>query len=268
MVEIEDYNKIMSDRKLFDKFVYTSLPKAIKILEERQKDPELIKKIEKLLNNNIPEPFRKIDKYGISGKQIATPNSDTRWFIKLNNQFGLKAVFLEFHSDKFTSNNDFKHSLGQLIIHKNFNKKGEYKEKKITIIDFNKYDGKPLKNVLTLWSESLIDFHRRLFEAYNFDKKDFIFYDESKWLSENGSVAKDYYKNDLMLYICHGILFENFLLNGSDGEFTKNILLPAIQEVINLVGIKPLIVPIPPMDMEEDLHWFSYDEKIRPFIRL
>lgn len=262
-----DYGKIMSDHKLFNETVYTTLSEAVKILEERQKDTSLINKIEKLLNGDIPEPLRKMQKYGISGKQVATPNFDTKWFIKLNKEFGLKTFFLEYHGDKFTSNNSFKHSLGQLIIYSNLNKKGEQKLEKINIIDFNKYNGKPIKDILTTWSEPLVEFHRRLFKVYNINTDNFVFYDESEWLKRNGNKAKDYYSNDLLLYITHGILFENFLLTGDDGKFVKEVFLPAFNKVVELTGLKPLIVPIPPMDIEEDQCWFSYDEKIKSVIK-
>lgn len=268
MSEIVDYKKIMSDRKLFDKFVYTSLPKAIKILEERQKDKELIKKIEDLLGGDIPEPLKKIDKYGISNKQIATPNFDTRWFLKLTKEFGLKTFFSEYYEDKFTSNNDFKHSLGQLFIKGKINKKGDNVEEKITIIDFNKYNGEKLNNVVTLWGEPLLEFHKNLFKAYDINTDNFIFYDASLWLEKHGIYAKKYYKSDLLLLVCHGILFENFLLSGDDGEFAETVLLPAINEVKKLTGYNPLIVPIPPMDIEDDLLWYSYDKKIKSFIKL
>ncbi|MDQ5922797.1 MAG: hypothetical protein QG644_505 [Patescibacteria group bacterium] len=261
-----DYDKIMSDRKLFNETVYTPLTEAIQILEERQKDSKLREKIEELLDNNIPEPLRKIDKYGISGKQLATPNLDTRWFIKLVKQFNLKALFLEYLEDKFISKNEFKHSLGQLIIHKDFNKKGEYQEEKVTIVDFNTYDGRKIKDVVTKWGEPLVDFHRKLFEAYSLNKKDFVFYDESSWLEENGKTANNYYKRDLLLYVYHGILFENFNLTGDSGKFTREILLPAFAHVEQLTGLKPLITPIPPMDIEDDLHWLSFDDKIKPYI--
>ena len=66
-----DYDKIMSDRNIFNKTVYTPLSEAIKILEKRQTDNSLIQKIEKLLNDDIPEPLRKIDKYGVNEKQVA-----------------------------------------------------------------------------------------------------------------------------------------------------------------------------------------------------
>jgi len=269
MDEVIDYDKIMSDKKSFYKMVYTPLSEAIKILEERQKDPNLIIKIEKLLNNDIPEPLKKIDKYAINGKQVATPNFDVRWFLNIIKDYNLKPFFYEFYSDKFTSKNYFKHSLCQLLIHKNENnKKGEYLEEKITIVDFNKYDGKLFKEIKTLNGESLIDFHRKLFSVYDYKIEDFIFYDGSPWLERNGGSASSFYEKDLLLYVCHGILFENFLLTEEDSNFTKNIFLPAFIKAHKLSGLKPLIVPIPPMDpdIEDGSHWYTYDEKIKNII--
>src|SRR3989344_6431539 len=114
MIKIGDYNKIMSDHNLFNQVVYTPLSEAIKILEERQKDKDLKFKIEKFLNNNIPAPLKKAGKHGVQFRQIATPNHDVHWFVELTKDHGLTTVFFEYHKDKFTSNNEFKHSLGQL----------------------------------------------------------------------------------------------------------------------------------------------------------
>lgn len=265
-----DYNKIISDKNLFNKAIYTPLSEAIRILEERQRDKILISKIENLLNNDILEPLKNIGKYAINGKQIATPNFDTRCFLNMVEDSGLKPLFYEYCSDKFTSNNCFKHSLGQLIIYKDKNnKRSDSIEEKITIIDFNKYDGKPLIDIKTNWGEPLRDFHLKLFEVYGYNTKDFIFYDGSDWLSRKGKEAKNFYEKDLLLYVCHGILFENFLLNGIDGDFTKNILLPAFEKVVKTTGLKPLIVPVPPMDqeLEESSRWYSYSDKIKPLIK-
>lgn len=270
-ISIGDYDKIMSDRELFNKTVYTPLSQAIKILEERQKDKKLKKKIEELLNGDIPEPLRNIDKYAINGKQIATPNFDVKWFLNIIKGHELKPLFYEYYSDKFTTNNCFKHSLGQLVINDNKrDKNGVNIEEKITIVDFNKYSGKKLKEVKTLWGESLIDFHKKLFSLYRYNIKDFIFYDGSIWLEKHGKIASKFYEKDLLLYIYHGVLFENFLLSGKDGEFTKKIFLPAFKKVFDLLGLKPLIVPIPPMDMEieESSQWYSYDKKIKSLIKL
>lgn len=261
-----DYEKIMSDRKIFNETVYTTLSQAIEILEQRQKDTKLREKIEKILDNNIPEPLKE-GKNAVQFRQIATPNHDTHWFVELTRDNKLKTVFFEYHSDKFTSNNDFKHSLGQLRIHEKINKKGEFIEEKITILDFNKYNGEKFKNVMTLWSEPLVDFHRKLFDICGYDNKELCFFDASEWFKKNGPKAIDYYTNFLLLFICHGILFENFLLNGEEGEFTKKILLPALEKATELAGEKPLIVPIPPMDNELDAHWVSYTTKIKKLIK-
>ena len=267
MNKIGDFNKIMSDRKLFYKTVYTPLSEAKKILAERQKDKKLIGKIEKLLKSNIPEPLKNIGKNAVHFRQIATPNYDARWFIELTKDHGLKTNFFEYHDDIFTANNDFKYSLAQLRLHKDKNnKKGENLEEKITIVDFNKYNGKKFKNILTLWSEPLVDFHRRLFEVCGYKNDEFCFFDSSKWFKENGGKAVDYYTSMMLIFICHGILFENFLLDGSEGEFTKKIFLPAFENAVNLTGMKPLIVPIPPMDNEDNAHWVSYNFKIKPFL--
>ncbi|MDO8658877.1 MAG: hypothetical protein Q7K55_09120 [Candidatus Levybacteria bacterium] len=39
----------MADRKLFNKTVYTPMSEALRLLDERRKDPELMAKVEKLL---------------------------------------------------------------------------------------------------------------------------------------------------------------------------------------------------------------------------
>lgn len=266
MSKIGDYEKIMSDRKLFNETVYTPLTEAIKILEERQKDTKLKEKVEKILKGNIPEPLKRKGKHGIQFRQIATPNYDTHWFLELTKDRGINPVFFEYYEDKFTSNNDFKHSLGQLRVHDHLNKKGDNIEEKITIVDFNKYNGKKLKDVMTLCGESLTEFHKRIFETCGFSKNDLCFYDASEWFKQNGGKAVSYYVNFLLLFVCHGVLFENFLLKGSEGKFTKEILLPAFEKVSELSGVKPLIVPIPPMDNELDSHWISYNPKVKKTI--
>ncbi len=50
MIKIGNYNTIMSDRNIFNQIVYTSLSEALRLLDERRKDPELIAKVEKLLS--------------------------------------------------------------------------------------------------------------------------------------------------------------------------------------------------------------------------
>lgn len=266
MSSIGDYNKIMSDRNIFNSIVYTPLSEALNIIKERRNDPSLVAKIEELLKGDIPEVL-KDNICGIQFRQIATPNHDARHFLSITTDNGLKPVFFEYLDDKFTSNNEFKHSLGQLHIQGNVNKSDYYPVEKISIIDFNKSNGKMLKDVVTMWEEPLKDFHQRLFTLHDYKIDDITFYDASTWFHNNGNQAINYYTNFFLLFICHGILFENFLLNDEDAEFTKNVVLPAIDNVMNLTGYKPLIVPIGPIDIETDMHWISYHPKIKTLIK-
>ena len=134
MIKIGDYNKIMSDRNLFNQIVYTPLSDAIKLLNERQKDPKLMAKVKKLLNRNVPKVF-KDKKCGVMARQLATPNYENRRFISLVKENGLHPVFIEYFDDKFTSNNKYKHSLGQLHIQNKIDKNGKECVEKITIIE-------------------------------------------------------------------------------------------------------------------------------------
>jgi hypothetical protein len=50
---IGDYDKIMSDRNIFNQIVYTPLSEALRLLDERQKDKELMAKVEKSFYKNL-----------------------------------------------------------------------------------------------------------------------------------------------------------------------------------------------------------------------
>lgn len=266
-ISIGDYDTIMNDRNIFNQIVYTPLSEALRLLEERQKDPVLMAKIEELLNGDIPEVLKPIGMSAIQFRQIATPNNEGIHFVSISRENKLKPIFFEYHNDKFTSNNEFKHSLGQLHIQSPVNKNNNYPIEKITIVDFNKYNGKKLGEVFTLWEESLIDFHKKLFIAHDIKLNDSNFYDASLWFKNNGGKAVDYYVNFLLLFICNGVLFENFLISkDSEGNFSKEVILPAIEKVINLTGIKPIIIPLEPIDIESDKHWVSYHKKVKNLI--
>ena len=266
MEKIDDFDKIMSDRKLFNNTVYTPLSKAIKILEERRQDKKLMEKVRKLLKGNIPKVLIN-KKCGVLCRQIATPNHETKMFLSITKDNNLFPLLFEYHDDRFVPENEFKHSLGQLHLQKKKDRKGYAQVERITIVDFTKNSGKKLKNIKTLWEEPLIDFHKKLFYFHGYESKDFDFYDGSSWYKENGEKAINYYTNFFLLFTCFGILFENFLISkDAEGEFTRDIVLPAIKEVFELTGIKPLIIPVGPLDVENDSLWYYHDYKIKDIL--
>lgn len=266
MIKIGDYEKIMSDRDIFSRIIYTPVFEALQLLEKRRKDPVLTAKVEKLLKGNVPELFRN-KKCGIMARQLATPNFENRMFISLAKGNGLQPVFLEYFDDKFTSNNKYKHSLGQLHIQSQVGKDGKECVKNINIIDFNSSNGKKLKEVKTLWGEPLVDFHKKLFDAYNL--KGFSFFEENDWYKKHKEKPIDFYINFFLLVTCFGVLFENFLSakDNTEAQFTKDIVLPALEKVMNLTGVKPLIVSLEPLDSEADNFWYYHLPVIEKYIK-
>ncbi|MDO8668328.1 MAG: hypothetical protein Q7K35_04540 [bacterium] len=267
MIKIGDYDKIMSDPDLFSRAVYTPLSKAPRLLEERKKDPELIAKVAKLLNGGVPKIFKNKN-CGIMARQLATPNHENRRFMSLAKEHGLHPVFLEYFDDKFTSNNKYKHSLGQLHIQSKISKKGHECIEKINVINFNESNGKKLREVETLWGESLIKFHKKLFKAYGL--KGFSFFEETDWYEKDNEGPIEFYANFFLLVTCFGILFENFLSAKDDAEsnFTKEVVLPAIEKAMSLTGLRPLIVPIEPLDLEANYFWYHHLPVVKKYVKL
>jgi hypothetical protein len=263
---IGDYDTIMSDRNIFNQVVYTPLSDALRLLEERQKDVDLVSKIEKLLKGGVPK-ILKNKKCGIMARQLATPNNENRMFISLAYDNNLYPVFIEYFEDKFTSNNKYKHSLGQLHIENKIDKNGSGSVDKINIIDFNKYDGKKLKEINTLWGESLVDFHRKLFNLQEIENVSF--FNEMDWYEKKGETVEEFYVNFFILVTCFGVLFENFLTlkDNNEGDFTKRVVLPALDKAMSLTGLKPLIVPIEALDLEVDDFWYHHLPIVKNLIK-
>ena len=258
----------MNDRNIFNQIVYTPLSEAIRLLDERRRDPELVKNVEQLLKINMPELFKKDIKYAVLFRQIATPNYETKRFIAIAKESNLHPIIFEYHDDIFSpDNNQFKYSLGKLHINKGSNKKnGDEIVEKINIIDFNEHKGNKIGAVKTLWSESLTDFHKFLFKDH-FKDETITVWNASEWFKSKGPHALDYYKHFFLFFIHHGILFENFLISkDGEGDFSKRIVLPAIEKVMNMTGVKPLIVPIEPFDIELDEHWIYQGSNVKQLI--
>ena len=269
MIKIGDYNAIMNDRNIFNQIVYTPLSEALRLLDERRKDPVLMAKVEKLLGDGVPNFFNNGKKCAVLFRQVATPNYETNRFVALAKENGLHPVIFEYQEDLFSpDNNQFKYSLGKLHINKGTHKKGGIEMvEKISIVDFNEHKGHKINDIKTLWSELLVDFHKFLFLEH-FKDEPITVWNGSGWFKSKGAHARDYYKHIFLLFVCHGIFFENFLTSkDAEGDFSHNIVLPAIEEVVNLTGVKPLVVPIEPLDMELDEYWVYHGFNVKELIK-
>lgn len=260
-----DVVELVSDRQKFNSFVYSSPEQAINELKKRKKNKELAKKILFILHGNIPEPLKEEPK-AILFRQLATPNYELRRFVSIADALNLKPLFWEYHNDKFVPKNEVKYYLGMMAFARGRGKKGGLIRDYSGVIDFNSSNGKKMSDIKTVWGEDLISFHHSLFSTTYRKMPIDCFFDASDWLNNNGSTAIDYYKAYLTLFISHGILFENVMLDTKELNFTKDIFLPAFIEVEKMTGFKPLIVALEPTDIETDEFWMCHPHQSKKVV--
>lgn len=252
--------ELMSKRQSFNDFIYLPLFDALAELERRQTDLSLSTYVEKYLSKDIPD-IMKEKKSAVLFRHIATPNYEIRRFMNIADtvdDYGIQPLILEYLDDKFTNRNQWKYFLGRLSFYKGHDKNKTAMFECKVIMDFNTHNMQPISSVKTLAGNSLVDFHHDLFLRHFPHMKNVGMFDMSEWLREHGGGAKAYYKTFLSLFLKHGILFENFLIDGNESVFTKEIILPALFEIHKETRVKPLIVALEPTDIESDQFWLSH----------
>jgi hypothetical protein len=252
-------DELVSDRRKFNEFVYTSLEDAVSEINKRESDAQLKKYLETNLPSGRPSIFDR-KRCAVLFRQVATPNYEFRRFISLID--GLEdytPVIFEYFDDKFVDKNEFKYHLGMLAFYCGRGKKGGEKICLLNIIDFNKSRGRKISEINTIWGQPLTDFHHELFNAAYGNKKDVVLMsDVSLWFAQNGGGAALYYKKFLSLFLQNDILFENFMLDSKELSFTKEVFLPAFISILNETGHKPLIVALEPTEVESDVFWMCH----------
>ena len=253
---------LIANREKFNNYVYTSLDDAMKQIEHRKNNESIDNYLKKTLPHGVPKVM-KDKKSVVLFRHIATLNYEILRFISLTSVTDkFQQLILEYSADKFTNRNEGKFFLGKMSFVKGRNRNNEILFENQNIINFNSSNSKSISSVKTLWGQSLVDFHHELFFKAFPELKDHMF-DLSRWIIENGDEAKKYYKFFLSLFLKHGMLFENFLLENNELIFTKDIILPAIMEIEKETGLRPLIVALEPTDIEDSKFWLSlpYNQK-------
>jgi hypothetical protein len=236
---------------------YTSLEDAKEEIWERWRNDALRKKVVDSIGT-IPHPMQESPR-AVLDRNIATPNYEFFHFIQQANKTGLPILVTEYIRDKFVTINSDKLGLGRMPFYRGRNKKGRLLFRYRNVIDCTIYQGKPIGEIKTLWGETLADFHHRLLTTTSFS---IDILDASSWYKSNGGNAENYYHNYLAMFICHGILFENFITNEEEERFSKSVVFPAFKQVVEHFGMKPLIVSLVPHDVASDIYWRCYPADI------
>jgi hypothetical protein len=199
-------------------------------------------------------------------RPLITDNYEVLHFLNATSAFNLNPIFLEYSTDKFVTRNEWKHALGHMGFYFGKGRKGGAKIEYFNSINFTQSDGKKLSEVNTLWGQKLSDFHHEMF-LKRFPKLKLNIFDGLDWYTDKGGTPQTYYEPFFRLFICHGILFDNFLLNGEELFFTKKIILPALIKIRQETGIKPLIVALEPTENESDIFWMCHPPDMLTWIK-
>jgi hypothetical protein len=239
--------------------MYTPLSVAKKEIWRRWNDKELRKKVEDFLGKDLPEVYKRKPKCSFF-RFITTPNLEFQLAYDMAKLENLELVFMEFLSDKFCTRNQDKLYLGKMVFYHEKNGENESIKHRKKVIDIEKCENKCFKDIKTLWGEDFIKFHRRLTskkygKIKNFDVSNF---------KTNGENAYEVYLKVFSLFVCNGILFENYFVSSNKDErkFTSDVIIPAFKKINEIFGIKPLIVPL--VNREEDgyLFWQFYPDDL------
>lgn len=241
--------------------IYTSLEDVKVELKKRRLDFDLMKKVEEELGDKLIPEF-KTELRAVSFRQICTPDNGFELFYNSAISLGLKPLVLEYHKDLFVHFNDEKKGLGRLRLLLE-----DGSRVTVDIINFFESEKKKLDEVALKADGNLLQFHHKLFVVANYNGVDL--YDNSAWFKSFNNAA-DYYYYLLLHFVCHGILFETFILDLEDkeGEFTRSIVLPAIQRIRDKFGIAPIVVQQYPDDqtVEEDFFWWCYPKSVNDYL--
>lgn len=242
--------------------IYTSIEQVEQLLAERGSDENLKKKIEDELGDNLISIFKNSSPLSVAFRQLCSPDNGFVSFYERSQQLKLKPAVLEYHQDLFVHFNEEKKGLGRLRL-----RLEEGTPVMVDIINFFDNEKKKLGEATLKDGEKLVEFHHRLFPIAGYT--DVVLFDNSQWF-KNFKNASEYYYYLLLHFVCHGVLFETFIIDpeDSEGEFTRSVILPALQRIYENFGVQPLIIQQYPdiQTKEEDFYWWCYPNRVNDYL--
>lgn len=247
--------------------IYTSSSDIVYQLRERRGNIALLEKVEGFLGSEILDILGD-EPRGILSRTIASPNMEFLRFCELSSRFELSPLVLEY-PDKFVAKNRDKYHLCKLYFYKSLKKKYPILSTTRKIVNFNCAEGKKFTEIKTTWGADIIDFHHHLIEECFPNLSSIEIINFSQWFNKTRYKTHHYYLYFLSLFICHGVLFENYLEHDKEEAiFIRDKLLPSFIEVERIFGVKPLIFPLVPDMQASDSYWHGYTRDVYDYLSL
>ena len=236
---------------------------AVAELHRRREDPGLTRVVEEyigIMPDNLPnEPFTALC------RQVATGRGEDIAFADLSHRIGLVPFWPTYVEDRFTTRNPDKVKLCKLSIEDPKQPEGYSNRKVVKRMDL--YDGTAsLAEVKTGCFRdgeqmSLPSLHQHL-RSHALNGSAGNTADFSGWLialakrggivAELENAAKEYYPYYLALFVCHGVLVEDFSGGPNSGaglaNFVYEVVRPAVGRVRAVTGYEPIYVRLPWQD--------------------
>lgn len=237
--------------------IYVTLERARTLAAQRWADKALRSRVERDLGC-LP-PGIGASPRAVIYRTLITPDNECLRFFTLTGELGLSPLGYEFHEDIFFKANPDKSNLARLRFSHGRMADGLPIHSYFRVLDMEMAHRKPFSSLATFWGEGLVAFHHRLLERFAPPLEVVNF---SAWLTAHGGRAADHYEPYLKLFLAHGVLCENFFLGGQETDFTRNVLLPAVERIRQKYGIKPLIVPLLDPAVAEETTWWCHPAEV------
>lgn len=199
--------------------------------------------------------------YAIFARQLASPSHEVRRFLRLALNAGLTPVFFEFHADKFVTCNADKLALVRMRFSSSLAHHSAPSWHDLA--DLQQIQGRAFSDIRVWSGELLPTFHRRLLLEQVPDARHTHLFDASSWFRSLGSSAAAYYRSFLSLFVSRGVLFESYHPTARELPFLRDIVAPAIADVVERFGQPPLIVNLETPKCVHRAFWQTYPARLR-----
>ncbi len=222
-------------------FLYITAEQAKIELQNRQKDIELVKKVEDMFGSDFPD-FLSSGPHACFSRMIFTAVPELDCAIDIADKVGLPICLLEYDS-KFVAANVDKYTLTMIGTDSSDTKRGM--KNQLGIVNFNFWEGELMSKITTHWGEKLSDFHHRILDIVHPGLSNIII-QFAPWFNKTRILNEHYYFYWLSLFICHGVLIEDFVVSNKDEKiFVNKKVVPSFNAIYERFGVKPLIVSLP-----------------------